>query len=58
MNRIGRLYRINGNVEVRGRIGRLYPAYKHPWVIELGGEGSIEAENKGGEGGGHNSLSQ
>mgnify|MGYP001770797722 CR=1 FL=1 len=53
MGRIGRLYRIDGNVEVRGRIGRLYPAYKHPWVIKLGSEGPTEVEDVGGEGGGH-----
>ncbi|GAB6946160.1 hypothetical protein JCM16161A_02900 [Vulcanisaeta sp. JCM 16161] len=55
MGRIGRLYRIDGSVEVRGRIGRLYPAYKHPWVIELGSEDSSKAKNKGGEGGGYDS---
>ncbi|GAB6945320.1 hypothetical protein [Vulcanisaeta sp. JCM 14467] len=53
MNKIGKLYRINSNVEVRGRIGKLYPAYKHPWVIELGGEGSTEVKDGGGEGRDH-----
>ena len=51
MNRIGRLYKIEGGVKIRGRVGRLYPAYKHPWVIELGGEGSTEVKDGGGEGG-------
>ena len=52
------MYRIDGNVEVRGRIGRLYPAYKHPWVIKLGGEGSTEVKDNGGEGGGHGSAGE
>lgn len=52
------MYRIDGDVEVRGRIGRLYPAYKHPWVIELGGEDSSKVENEGREGGGHDSSGQ
>ncbi|WP_367834298.1 hypothetical protein [Vulcanisaeta sp. JCM 16159] len=30
------------------RIGRLYPAYKHPCVIELGGEDSGKVEDEGG----------
>ena len=58
MNRIGRLYRIDNDVEVRGRIGRLYAAYKHPWVIELGGEGSTEVKDGGGEGGDHGSAGE
>ncbi len=54
------MYRIDGgDVEVRGgRIGRLYPAYKHPWVIELGGEDSGKVEDEGREGGGHDSPGQ
>ena len=58
MNRIGRLYRIDGNVEVRGRIGRLYPVYKHSLVIELGGESSTEVKDGGGEGRGHGSAGE
>ena len=42
--RIGRLYPIREPVMVQGRLGRLYPAYMHPWVVELGREGEAEVE--------------
>ncbi len=42
------MYGIDGNVEVKGRVCRLYPVYKYPWVIELGGEDSGKVEGEGG----------
>ena len=33
-----------------GRIGRLYPAYLHPWVVNLGSKGESKVKDEGGGG--------
>jgi len=48
VSRIGRLYVLREPVSTHGRIGRLYPAYIHPWVVNLGGEGESEVKDEGG----------
>ena len=58
MGRIGRLYVLREPVSMHGRIGRLYPAYLHPWVVNLGGESESEVKDEGGEGGVDRGISE
>jgi hypothetical protein len=54
--RIGKLYVLKELVKVSGSIGKLCPAYLHPWAINLGGEGEVKA--KDGEGGANGGVSK
>ncbi|WP_162008578.1 hypothetical protein [Vulcanisaeta thermophila] len=42
MGRIGRLYPLRDYYVGKPRIGRLYPAHLHPWVVEVGSEGEVK----------------
>ncbi|MGC9180195.1 MAG: hypothetical protein ACP5GZ_08330 [Vulcanisaeta sp.] len=56
MGRIGRLYRVYGEIKTVGMIGRLYPARLHPWVVNLGGENKVEIKDERREGRDHGST--